>query len=118
MAFGDFGDFLNYDVSDLSGFERAYTLEQTPSLAYFSSTPFQGGFSPVQQQYWSGQYGDVINQYQGELGSAFRTGGTAPSFLQYLEDVPWTERYASLSPSLRPGGGSRRFNPTVRHMYR
>ena len=52
------------------------------------------------------------------LGTALRSGDTAPSFLQFLESTPWTERYTSLSPSLRPGGGTRRFNPTARYMYR
>lgn len=121
MAIGDFGDFegfLNFDISDISPLERAATLESTPQMAYFSSTPFQGGSSPMQQQYWGSQYGNVFNQYQGSLGTALRSGETAPSFLQFLESKPWTERYTSLSPSLRPGGGTRRFNPTARHMYR
>ena len=94
-----------------------YQLEATPQLAYFSSAPFQGGSSPAQQKYWSGQYGNVYNQYAGALGSAIRQGQEAPSFTNFLSDMPWTERYTALSPSLRPGGSFRRFNPATRYMY-
>jgi hypothetical protein len=94
-----------------------YQLEATPQLAYFSSAPFQGGYSPAQQKYWSGQYGNVYNQYAGALGSAIRQGQEAPSFTNFLSDMPWTERYTALSPSLRPGGSFRRFNPATRYMY-
>ena len=103
-------DFLGSSFSD-------YMLESSPSMAYFSSAPFQGGYAPAQQQYWGSQFGDVYNQYQGQLGTALKTGGTPSTFVDFLEDMPWTERYSSLSPSLRPGGGSRRFNPVARHMY-
>ena len=114
-------------------------LEASPETAYYSASPFgqysqrnpwggsefvqggegvtQGGYSPVQQQYWSGQYGNVYNQYAGALGSAIRQGQEAPSFTNFLSDMPWTERYTALSPSLRPGGSFRRFNPATRYMY-
>ena len=62
-----------------------YQLEATPSLAYFSAAPFQGQTSPAQGQYWSGQFGDVTNEYMGVMGSAIRGGTEAPSFTQFLE---------------------------------
>ena len=107
-------DFLTNSFSD-------YMLESSPSMAYFSSAPFQSGTSPTspaQQQYWQGQFGNVYNQYEGALGTALRTGTEAPTFVDFLDQTPWTERYTSLSPSLRPGSSSRRFNPTTRFMYR
>ena len=104
-------DFLNSSFNE-------YMLEAEPSMAYFSSAPFQGGYSPAQQQYWGSQAGNVWSEYQGQEGSALRGMGEPTTFTSFLEDMPWTERYSSLSPSLRPGGGSRRFNPTARYMYR
>ena len=94
-----------------------YQLEATPQLAYFSSAPFQGGISPAQKKYWSGQYGNVYNQYAGALGSAIRQGQEAPTFTNFLKNMPWTERYTALSPALRPGSSFRRFNPATRYMY-
>ena len=94
-----------------------YQLEATPQLAYFSSAPFQGGYSPAQQKYWSGQYGNVYNQYAGALGASVRNQTESPTFVDFLRDMPWTERYTSLSPSLRPGSSFGRFNPSTRYMY-
>jgi len=94
-----------------------YQLESTPQMAYFSASPFQGGYSPAQERYWSGQFGNVYNQYAGTLGSAVRKGEEPPSFVNFLSDMPWTQRYTALSPSLRPGGSFRRFNPATRYVY-
>ena len=115
-------------------------LEASPETAYYSASPFgqysprnpwggsefvqggegvtQGGYSPVQQQYWSGQYGNVLNQYKGELGRRMRQGNPPGlSFTEFLENYPWTERYTALPPSMTPGGASTRFAPSVRYMY-
>ena len=105
------GNFLNGEY----GFP--YMLEVTPSLAYFSAAPFQGQTSAAQRQYWSGQFGNVTNQYMGELGTAIRAGQEGPSFTRFLEDMPWTEKYTALSPRLRPGSDFRRFSPQTRYMY-
>ena len=97
-----------------------YQLESDPSMAYFSSGAFAPGqgMGPAQQQYWGRQSGNIWNQYEGVLGSEVRQGVESPTtFVDFLEQQPWTERYTSLSPSLRPGGGSRRFNPSTRFMY-
>jgi len=125
MTTNGWGDFLS-GMGDFSD----YMLESSPSMAYFSARPFQiqsgtdpsrpsyTQASPAQRQYWSGQEGNVMNLYQGALGSAVRSGTTAPSFTQFLEGMPWTERYTSLSPSLRPGSSFSRFNPQTRRIYR
>ena len=108
MAFG------NYLDSDFFG---QAMLETNPSLAYFSASPFQGQAPPAQRQYWGGQFGNISNQYAGALGTAIRAGQEGPSFTQFLEDMPWTERYTALSPRLRPGSDFRRFNPQTRYMF-
>jgi hypothetical protein len=95
-----------------------YQLETDPRAAYFSAAPFQGATSPAQQKYWGSQFGNVYNQYTGAVGTALRQGlEETPSFVDYLKQTPWTERYTALSPSLRPGSSFRRFNPSTRYMY-
>ena len=108
------------DILDNIGDFSAYQLEATPSLAYFSASPFSDNTSQAQQQYWQGQYGNVQSQYMGELGRRMKaTNGEDPSlrFVDYLEEYPWTERYTSMSPRLRAGGATSRFNPAARYMY-
>jgi hypothetical protein len=96
-----------------------YVLEATPSLAYFSASPFQpGSTSQAQRKYWQGQFGNVQQDYAGALGSAIRNQEAAPTFTQFLEGMPWTERYTSLSPALRPGSSFSRFSPQARRIYR
>ena len=116
-------------------------LEASPETAYYSASPFgqysprnpwggsefvqggegvtQGGYSPVQQQYWSGQYGNVYNQYLGQIGRSLR-GGQEPAttFMEYLDQYPFTQRYSALGPAMRPGGcGSSRYSPSTRYMF-
>ena len=104
-------------------------LEGTPQTAYYSSAPFGagsttespwgGGYAPAAQQYWSGQYGNVFNQYLGNIGRSLRSGQDHEvSFTEYLDQYPFMQRYSSLSPSMRPGGsGASRYSPTTRYMF-
>ena len=103
-------------------------LEDIPEAAYYSAapfgagpsaaSPFGGGYAPAQQRYWSGQYGNVANQYMGQMGRSLRAG-QAPSmtFTDYLAQYPWTQRYSALSPAMRPGSTTSRFAPAVRRIY-
>lgn len=108
-----FSDMANR-LEDIGGFTD-YALEFDPSMAYFSAVP-QGG-SQMQQQYWNNEFGNIWNQFQGATGAAFRAGQEQPTFAGFLRDMPWTERYSSLAPTLRPGSSTRRFSPTTRYMY-
>jgi hypothetical protein len=108
-------------------------LGSEPEAAYYSSTPFGGqvtaaspfggGFAPAAQQYWSGQYGNVMRQFMGEAGRRMKTAGPGEdpligmNFVDFLEQYPWTQRYTALSPRQRPGGSTARFNPAARYMY-
>jgi hypothetical protein len=93
-------------------------LEDVPEAAYYSAAPFTGGMSPAQRQYWSGQFGNIQNQYMGALGQQMRRGEMPTlQFTDFLENLPWTERYTALSPRLRPGSGTTRFNPGVRRYF-
>ena len=111
MANNGFADFMP-DIDFTS-----YMLQSDPKAAYFSSAPFQGASSPAQRQYWQGQFGNVFNQFQGAFGSALRNKEETPTFMSFLRDNPFTERYTALSPSMRPGSGTKRFNPGTRYMY-
>ena len=102
-----------------NNFWQAYVLQAAPESAYFSASPFGGGYSPSEQRYWSGQYGNVMNQYLGSMGESFRQGQepSTTSFVDFLSQYPWTDRYTSMSPRLRPGGGTSRFAPSVRRFF-
>ena len=128
---------------DTGNFWQDYVLPYEPELAYYSAAPFGtrataaspfgqatydpsgqvtgavGGFSPAAQNYWSGQYGNVMREFMGEAGRAMKRGTdpTDLSFEDFLEQYPWTQRYSALGPRLRPGGGTARFNPAARYMY-
>jgi hypothetical protein len=121
-------------------FTEAY-LEANPEAAFYSAAPFglggytagnpfggttygqtgqlgaAGGFSPAAQSYWAGQYGNIQRQYLGEMGRTMRKGESQPSFVDYLEDYPFTQRYTAMSPAMRPGGGFGRYAPRTRRMY-
>ena len=94
-----------------------YILEKDPKMAYFSAAPFSGATSPMQNQYWQGQFGNVYNQYTGSVGRQLQSGQEPTSFVDYLSQTPFTERYTSLSPTMRPGSATRRYNPGTRYMY-
>lgn len=107
---------------------QEYVLPYEPQAAYYSAapfgtgasvgSPFGGGYAPAAQQYWSGQYGNVMNQYMGSMGRDMRAGREPEmSFMDYIDQYPWTERYTSLGPAMRPGGSTSRFAPSARRMY-
>ena len=115
-------------------------LEGTPEAAYYSAAPFgtratsanpwgasqfgpqgeagQGGYSPIAQQYWAGQFGNVRSQYLGEVGRSLKSQQDPMSFTEYLDQYPFMQRYSSLGPAMRPGGsGASRYSPRTRYMY-
>ena len=114
------------DILSGIGDFSSFMLETSPQMAYFSAAPAaqttaEGAITPSQtpfqrEQFRTG-YGDVTRQYMGALGQALRTGGQAPTFVDYLGDMPWTQRYSSLPPSLRPGGSFQRFAPRTQRVY-
>ena len=123
-----------------TNFWQEFVLPHAPEEAYFSAAPFgsrattgnpfgreiagqpttaTGGFAPAAQDYWSGQYGNVMRQFMGEAGRKMKAGEdpTTMSFTDFLEEYPWTQRYSAMSPRLRPGGTISRFSPSARYMY-
>ena len=114
-----------------NSFSSFYTdlLEDDPQKAYMGSIPFasfnwQQMTQPKRnvKDYWSNQYANIFNEYQGLEGNRLRQmaeGGSAPqyqSFQQILQNTPFTERYGALTPQQK-GKGIRGFAPSTRHIY-
>ena len=107
---------------------RDYVLPYEPQAAYYSASPFGegasaaspygGGFAPAAQQYWAGQYGNVMSQYMGDVGRSLRKGEEpSMTFSEYVDQYPFTQRYSALGPQMRAGGRTSRFSPSARYMY-
>ena len=99
-------------------------LEYKPSLAYYSSPTGQAfaGRGGGQRQYFQRSFGDIYNEYLGQLGSQIRETGTAPTrrFEDFLADDPFTRRYTRMSPGMRRSFGETdrsSFSPTTRLLY-
>lgn len=103
-------------------------LQEAPEAAYYS---YQDDFSstPKQQQYYQNQFQNVYNQYLGSLGQSLKAGSTgaeggpssikealSPTFMDYLGNYDWTERYSALPPPMR-GDFTSQFNPRTRQIY-
>jgi|TARA_R100000306_G_scaffold62174_1_gene67450 hypothetical protein len=94
-------------------------LETEPAAAYYSSPggqAFRGG-SQGQQRYFQNQFQDIYNEFLGGLGQQIRAGQVPTMrWAEYLENVPFTERYAALSPE-QAGRSRRRYSPSTRQIY-
>jgi hypothetical protein len=114
-------------------------LDIDPALAYYSSPAglsYMAGMTPAAYQaipmdaratqapasqtrrrVYENQYQNVYNDYLGALGTQIR-GGVAPTlrFADYLEQNPFTERYAALTPQ-QAGRSVSRFSPSMRQIY-
>mgnify|MGYP004453707231 FL=1 len=94
-------------------------LESEPAAAYYSSPRGSAfmGTAPARREYYQDQYQNVYNEFLGALGSQIRGGGVPTmKWTDYLEDYPFTERYAALSPT-QAGRGTRQFSPRTRQLY-
>ena len=91
-------------------------LEYEPLAAYYADPRVSSG-SQGQQRYYQNQFQDVYNEFLGELGSQIKAG-QAPTmrWADYLDTVPFTERYARLSPE-QAGRSRRRYSPSTRQIY-
>ena len=108
---------------------KEYVLPYEPQAQYYSAapfgggattdSPFGGGYAPAAQQYWAGQYGNVMNQYMGQIGQMMKGGQdpTTLNFQDYLDKYPWTQRYTALGPGMRPGGRTSRYAPTPQRFF-
>ena len=113
-------------------FENFYTdlLAEQPQLAYQATVSrqfpqFDAMTRPQRRHrdYWGDQYQNIYNEYLGTQGQGLLdlARGQQPqqspqSFSQYLENVPFTQRYAALTPQQR-GTTTRRFAPSTRYIF-
>ena len=102
-------------------------LGEAPQAAYYS---YQDDWAtPNQQQYYQNQFQNIYNQYLGSLGKSLRAGATgaeggpsslqeaiSPTFMDYLGNYDWTQRYSSLPAPMR-GDFTSQFNPRTRQIY-
>ena len=94
-------------------------FEDYPQAAYYSSprgSAFSGQ-SQNTQRYYQIQFQNVYNEFLGSLGSQIRSGQEPTMrWSDYLENVPFTARYAALSPE-QAGRTTRRYSPNTRQIY-
>jgi hypothetical protein len=94
-------------------------LEQLPAEAAYYSGPTATSFmeGPLgAQRYYQNQFQNVYNEYLGALGTQARTGQGPVRWTDWLEQQPFTERYAALTPEMA-GRTTRRFSPGTRQIY-
>jgi hypothetical protein len=85
-------------------------LGEEPRAAFFS---FQNQFgqSPNQRKFFQNQFSNIQNEFLGVLGQQLQQGMLPQqSFSDFLGDFPFTQRFASLAPSMR-GAQTNRFSP-------
>ena len=75
------------------------------------------GTSPASRRYFRGQFQNIYNDFLGQQGRALQ-GGQLPSqtFTQFLQQYPFTQRYAALPPELS-GRTLGSFAPRVQYSY-
>lgn len=108
-----FGDFLaNSDWGSM------LLTMSGPATQYYSSPAGQafGAASPRRGRYFQQAYGDVYNQYLGEIGSAYRSGRAPATFQEFLETDPWTKRYGQL-PQFERGVTKTYTDPRTRFIF-
>lgn len=70
-------------------------LASNPQAAYAGAIPTGGGSR--QNQYWGRNFGNVYNEY---LGNVAR-GQPELQFTSFLENYPWLQKYYGMSPQQR-----------------
>ena len=75
------------------------------------------GSSPGSRRYFQGQFQNIYSDFLGRQGRALQ-GGQLPSqtFTQFLQQYPFTQRYAALPPELT-GRTLGSFAPRVQYSY-
>ena len=117
MATNIFKDFLagGGEWGSLMG---QSALQQFPQTAYYGSSAGQkfGAASPRRGRYFQQAYGDVYNQYLGEVGSAWASGRPGATFQEFLDTDPWTKRYGQL-PQYERGVAKTYTDPRTRFIF-
>jgi hypothetical protein len=116
--------------NNVTTFDDFYStmLAEDPQLTFAAEVGRQAlpdafGTAPIrrrQQDYLSGQFSNLYNQYRGNLARQMTTPGIRPSefssFADFLRDIPMATRYSQMTPSQR-GVGTSRFAPRTRQIF-
>ena len=123
-------------MADLAAFDNYFQtqLETEPQTAYMGAMSQRFGnetnpfFSGAKNYFSSGnQFSDMYNRYLGVKGTelmnrskSLEQGKPASdkpltSFMDYLENDPFTQRYAAMTPRQR-GTSTSRFAPSTRYI--
>ena len=118
MANGNsFTDYLSGNQwGSLSPAIGRMTLSQMPEAQYFDYVQQMPQAGARRNRYAMLAYGDVYNQYQGEIGRALREGRPSMTFEDYLKDDPFTKVYSQL-PQYERGVTQTMTNPRTRFIF-
>jgi hypothetical protein len=118
MANGDsFTDYLaSNQWGSLSPAIGKMAREQMPQAQYFDYVQQMPQVGARRSRYAQQAYGDVYNQYQGEVGRSLREGRPAATFEDFLKDDPFTRAYSQL-PQYERGVTQTSTNPRTRFIF-
>lgn len=92
-----------------------------PKLPFFGALANQQqNFSPVQRQFFPGQFQNFENRFFGQTANLLKQGtsfGDLPTFEDFIGGVNFQDEFRRLPPSLRPGGGTARFKPPTQFRF-
>lgn len=88
-------------------------LEDKPESAYFS---YQNQWrTPNQKRYFQSQFGNIQNQYMGQLGSLIRNNQAPTSqFTDFLNKFNWSQNFQENASPGQRGLDTSRFSPWTR----
>ena len=92
------------------------TLSQMPQAAYMDYAQRTFGDRGRRSRFSQQAYGDVYNQYLGEIGRSLREGQAPATFEDFLSTDPFTKRYSQL-PQYDRGVTQTMTNPRTRFIF-
>jgi len=106
-----------YEYYDWKGQEKDYQRPSTGSVAQHNMFGNPFGASPASRRYFQGQFQNIYDDFLGTQGKSLQRGEMpAQNFQQFLQEFPFTQRYASLPPEMT-GRSLGNFAPRVQYSY-
>ncbi len=87
-------------------------LGGNPSIAYQGAISF---LPEYMRRFLTSRYGDIYSQYEGELGRQAQQGLPTLTFDEYIQKIPWLQRYQGYSPFQR-GENQSMYAPPARYL--
>ena len=112
-----FADFLQQDQwGTLSPAIGQMALSQMPQARYMDYVQQMPQPSARRSRYAQQAYGQVYNQYLGQVGRSLREGRAPDTFKDFLKDDPFTKVYSQL-PQYDRGVTQTMTNPRTRFIF-